>query len=100
MTLASVTPTKRSPLPSPGVSSARRGRSSAEWSGAAPLRAVMLPGSGSDARFVWRAFGAWARSLPRAATCTTTLAALGADPAVLGRAAIRAWQKASSTAAP
>ena len=37
----------------------------------------------------------WARALPRAAIRTTTLAALGADPAVLGRAALRAWQQAA-----
>jgi pimeloyl-ACP methyl ester carboxylesterase len=43
---------------------------------------------------------AWARSLRHAATCTTTLAALGADPAVLGRAAVRAWRQASSVAGP
>jgi pimeloyl-ACP methyl ester carboxylesterase len=36
----------------------------------------------------------WARALPRAAVRTTTLAALGADPAVLGRAALLAWQEA------
>ena len=35
----------------------------------------------------------WARALPRAAIRTTTLAALGTDPAVLGRAALRAWQE-------
>lgn len=38
----------------------------------------------------------WAGLLPRAAICTTTLAALGADPGVLGRAAVRAWLRASS----
>jgi pimeloyl-ACP methyl ester carboxylesterase len=38
---------------------------------------------------------AWARALPCAAIRTTTLAAVGADPAVLGRAALRAWQEAS-----
>jgi pimeloyl-ACP methyl ester carboxylesterase len=41
----------------------------------------------------------WARSLPRATMCTTTLAALGADPAVLGSAAVRAWRQASASAA-
>jgi hypothetical protein len=39
---------------------------------------------------------AWARALPRAAVRTTTIAALGADPAVLGRAALRAWQEAAA----
>jgi pimeloyl-ACP methyl ester carboxylesterase len=38
---------------------------------------------------------AWAQALPRAAIRTTTLAALGADPAVLGRAALLAWQEAA-----
>jgi pimeloyl-ACP methyl ester carboxylesterase len=37
---------------------------------------------------------AWTQALPRAAICTTTLTALGADPAVLGRAAVRAWHQA------
>jgi pimeloyl-ACP methyl ester carboxylesterase len=39
---------------------------------------------------------AWVRVLPCAAVRTTTLTALGADPAVLGRAAVRAWQQAAS----
>jgi pimeloyl-ACP methyl ester carboxylesterase len=39
---------------------------------------------------------AWARALPCAALCTTTLAELGADPAVLGRTAVRAWRRAAS----
>jgi len=38
----------------------------------------------------------WAGALPRAATRTTTLTALGSDPAVLGRAAVRAWRQAAS----
>jgi pimeloyl-ACP methyl ester carboxylesterase len=38
----------------------------------------------------------WARLLPRAATRTTTLAAFGADPPVVGRAAVRAWRAASA----
>jgi hypothetical protein len=38
---------------------------------------------------------AWARALPCAALRTTTLAALGADPAVLGRAAVQAWRQAA-----
>ncbi|QYN38524.1 alpha/beta hydrolase [Pseudonocardia sp. DSM 110487] len=38
---------------------------------------------------------AWAQALPRAAIRTTTLAALGSDPAVLGRAAVRAWRHAA-----
>jgi pimeloyl-ACP methyl ester carboxylesterase len=37
----------------------------------------------------------WARLLPRAATRTSTLTAFGADPAVLGHAAVRGWQQAS-----
>jgi pimeloyl-ACP methyl ester carboxylesterase len=39
----------------------------------------------------------WERLLPRAATCTSTLATFGADPAVLGRAAVRSWRRASAT---
>ncbi|WP_246170661.1 alpha/beta hydrolase [Pseudonocardia hierapolitana] len=38
---------------------------------------------------------AWARALACAAIRTTTLAALGADPAVLGSAAVLAWQRAT-----
>jgi pimeloyl-ACP methyl ester carboxylesterase len=38
---------------------------------------------------------AWERLLPRAATRTSTLTAFGADPAVLGHAAVRGWQQAS-----
>jgi pimeloyl-ACP methyl ester carboxylesterase len=38
----------------------------------------------------------WEHLLPRAATCTSTLAAFGADPAVLGRAAVRSWRRASA----
>jgi pimeloyl-ACP methyl ester carboxylesterase len=41
---------------------------------------------------------AWARALPHAAIRTTTLTALGADPAVLGRAAVLAWQQAAASA--
>jgi pimeloyl-ACP methyl ester carboxylesterase len=37
----------------------------------------------------------WARALPCAAIRTTTLASLGSDPAVLGRAAVLAWQQAA-----
>ncbi|GAA5116384.1 alpha/beta hydrolase [Pseudonocardia adelaidensis] len=37
----------------------------------------------------------WARALPRAAIRTTTLGAVGADPAVLGRAVLPAWQQAA-----
>jgi pimeloyl-ACP methyl ester carboxylesterase len=40
----------------------------------------------------------WAEALPRAAVRTTTLAALGADPAVLGRAALQAWERAAGDA--
>jgi pimeloyl-ACP methyl ester carboxylesterase len=36
----------------------------------------------------------WQRWLPNAALSTTTLAALGADPSVLGRAAVRGWLRA------
>lgn len=37
----------------------------------------------------------WARALPRAVVRTTTLGALGADPAVLGQAAAPAWRQAA-----
>jgi pimeloyl-ACP methyl ester carboxylesterase len=40
----------------------------------------------------------WARALPRAAVRTTTLAALGADPAVLGQAVLQAWERAAGDA--
>lgn len=40
---------------------------------------------------------AWARALPCAALRTITLAELGADPAVLGRAAVLAWQQAAGS---
>jgi pimeloyl-ACP methyl ester carboxylesterase len=36
----------------------------------------------------------WRRLLPRAERCTATLASFGADPAVLGRAAVLAWLRA------
>ncbi|GAA3236507.1 thioesterase [Pseudonocardia petroleophila] len=36
----------------------------------------------------------WAALLPRAALVTSTLDAFGADPAVLGRAAVRGWARA------
>jgi pimeloyl-ACP methyl ester carboxylesterase len=39
----------------------------------------------------------WEHLFPRAATCTSTLAAFGADPAVLGRSAVRSWRRASAT---
>lgn len=38
----------------------------------------------------------WRELLPRAALRTTSLAAFGADPAVLGRAAVLGWREAAS----
>jgi pimeloyl-ACP methyl ester carboxylesterase len=38
----------------------------------------------------------WQALLPRAVLHTTTMAVLGADPAVLGRAAVRGWRRAST----
>lgn len=40
---------------------------------------------------------AWAGALPRAALVETTLSALGADRASLGRAVVLAWQRANQT---
>jgi hypothetical protein len=37
----------------------------------------------------------WRRNLPRAERCRATLAAFGADPAVLGRAAVLGWLRAA-----
>jgi pimeloyl-ACP methyl ester carboxylesterase len=40
---------------------------------------------------------AWARALPQASVCETSLAALGADRESLGRAAVLAWLRSSET---
>jgi len=40
----------------------------------------------------------WQRQLSHAVLSTTTLAAFGADPEVVGRAAVRGWVRASGTA--
>lgn len=41
----------------------------------------------------------WAAALPRAAVCTTRLSIMGADPAALGRAAVRAFRRACGQSA-
>jgi hypothetical protein len=66
---------------------------------AAALRSIPVPAGiaalAGDAVHPLGEADRWQRLLPRAARCTAGLAAFGADPAVLGRAAVLAWLRAS-----
>ncbi len=65
---------------------------------AAALRSIAVPvglaGLADDPVHPLAVARGWERLLPRAVLCTSTMDAFGADPAVLGRAAVLGWLRA------